>query len=181
MVPYKYRASKIINPWEIKEGVHTATVYSGGVNIFDPDIDTIDLRDIANSLERIMRYNGHTERNYSVAEHLCEFALSFDTGENQLHAALHDAAEAYIGDIISPIKGVTYFKNGEMLEPAEVTENRLLDAIYRKLGIDPYSRPSLAEAEQRWISRDQELTRISSNYQPGDYLTLILEILETSA
>jgi len=70
------------------------------VNLF---IDEVDLNDIAISLSRICRYNGHTVHHYSVAQH-CVLASYLVEEKDALWALLHDAAEAYLGDIIAPVK-----------------------------------------------------------------------------
>jgi uncharacterized protein len=69
----------------------------------DPRPEEINGLDIAHALSLQCRYNGHTTRFYSVAEHcvLLSYAVS---PENALWALLHDASEAYVGDMIRPLK-----------------------------------------------------------------------------
>jgi 5'-deoxynucleotidase YfbR-like HD superfamily hydrolase len=78
--------------------------YTGrNVPLSYPTWRDIDIRDIARSHSLVNRFTGHTKRPYSVAEHVVvgsylvapAFALAF---------LLHDAHEAYIGDISSPLK-----------------------------------------------------------------------------
>jgi hypothetical protein len=86
------------------------------VHVFDPRPDEIELLDIAHALSNQCRYNGHTNRFYSVAEHAVY--VSWSCGQFALEGLLHDAAEAYIGDLVSPIKRdprASFFK--EELEP----------------------------------------------------------------
>lgn len=68
----------------------------------------IDLADIAHALAQINRYTGHTTRPYSVAEHSLLVAdIAQRAGATpmvQLAALLHDAHEAYTGDVSSPVK-----------------------------------------------------------------------------
>lgn len=73
----------------------------------DPRADEVEIGDIANALANSGRYNGHTRHFYSVAQHSVELARWFlAKGDRPLArwALLHDAAEAYSGDIIRPIK-----------------------------------------------------------------------------
>lgn len=69
----------------------------------------INIKDIAHSLSQLNRFTGHASRPYSVAEHsllVCDIAtnnLQLDV-HGQLAALLHDAHEAYCGDLHTPGK-----------------------------------------------------------------------------
>lgn len=98
--------------------------YSGvKFEILDPTIAMIKRADIAHGLSMICRFNGHTRWFYSVAQHsvivseLVEAKLlTTKTLQGEpihkgtyfykgvLAALLHDATEAYIGDITRPLK-----------------------------------------------------------------------------
>jgi hypothetical protein len=74
----------------------------------DPPAEEILIDDVAHALSHICRFNGHTQRFYSVAEHSLLIARWL---ERQGHpplvcytGLLHDAAEAYINDLPRPIK-----------------------------------------------------------------------------
>lgn len=65
----------------------------------------ICIEDIAHSLAHLCRYTGHTRMFYSVAQHSLLVAEKIPGGSGlKLAALLHDAAEAYIGDVSSPLK-----------------------------------------------------------------------------
>ena len=68
------------------------------------------IEDIAHALAQINRYTGHAARPYSVAEHsmlVCDIVRAKGLNAHaQLLALLHDAHEAYCGDVASPIKTV---------------------------------------------------------------------------
>jgi len=74
----------------------------------DPRGDEIEIWDIANSLAKLCRYNGHTRLFCSVAEHSVLVSLILrEMGapvEVQMQGLLHDATEAYCGDMIRPLK-----------------------------------------------------------------------------
>lgn len=78
-----------------------------GKQIFplDPDVNSICIEDIANSLGKICRFNGHTTCFYSVAEHCLHVSLCASE-ENALWGLLHDATEAYLIDMPRPLKPV---------------------------------------------------------------------------
>ena len=82
--------------------------YSGGwLELLAPHPDRIDPEDIAHHLAGICRYSGATRRHFSVAEHsilLHDWAMLHHGEHVALRALLHDAHEAYCGDLTSPVK-----------------------------------------------------------------------------
>jgi hypothetical protein len=71
-------------------------------HFLDPQQDEICIEDIAFALSNKARFSGHTQF-YSVAEH--SIAVSMRLPKHlRLAGLLHDAAEAYLGDIPSPLK-----------------------------------------------------------------------------
>lgn len=69
----------------------------------DPRPEDFDILDIAHALANTCRYGGHVKRFYSVAEHCV--LLSYKVPYRLSFAALmHDFAEAYIGDMVRPLK-----------------------------------------------------------------------------
>lgn len=95
-------------------------------------VDSIDIHDIAHALSNLCRFNGHCSRFYSVAEHsiLCSYHVKGD--ENRLTALLHDATEAYVGDMIRPIK--------KFLPDFEDLEDRIWRAVALKFTL-PFEMP----------------------------------------
>lgn len=69
----------------------------------DPQVDELAIEDIAHALSNICRFNGHSLRFYSVAEH-CVLVASLLTTDYALEGLMHDAAEAYTCDMPRPIK-----------------------------------------------------------------------------
>lgn len=104
--------------------------YSGKVvNLLDPQPDQIDILDIALALSRQARFNGMTSHYYSVAQHS---VLAAQLGKDHgcaLELLLHDAAEAYTGDIVKPLKN--------LLEPNISKIEKSIEAVIQsKFGVD---------------------------------------------
>lgn len=69
----------------------------------EPRIDRVAIEDIAHGLAYQCRFNGQTREFYSVAQHSLIVA-SLVPPQLRLAALLHDAAEAYLGDMVKPLK-----------------------------------------------------------------------------
>lgn len=79
--------------------------YSGRVfDITDPTTDAIDIYDIAHALSMQCRYAGHCNKFMSVAEHCVLGVPLLRTNTQKLMYLLHDASEAYLGDVTRPLK-----------------------------------------------------------------------------
>ena len=65
----------------------------------------MSIEDIAHGLAFQCRFNGQTGTFYSVAQHSL-MVMSLVPEELQFAALLHDAAEAYLGDMVKPLKNL---------------------------------------------------------------------------
>jgi len=99
-----------------------------------PKAGDFDVRDIAHALARVNRFNGHTPKSYSVAQHSILVSQQLPK-ELKLFGLLHDAGEGYLGDLISPIKRL--FK--EFYAPIE---DGIMVALAEQLGF-----PSLLHSQ----------------------------------
>ena len=102
------------------------------VDLANPDPSTIEVKSIAAALSKVCRFGGHCPQFYSVAEH-CIHATALacsegHTGDALIAVFLHDATEAYIGDMVKPLK-VTMPQYGE-------AEQRIEAAIQAAFGVD---------------------------------------------
>ncbi|SEW02196.1 hypothetical protein SAMN05428988_1338 [Chitinophaga sp. YR573] len=73
------------------------------ISIQYPTAEMILIEDIAAALSKICRFGGHVRKFYSVAQHSCLVASLLATAI-MLEGLLHDGSEAYLGDVIKPLK-----------------------------------------------------------------------------
>lgn len=119
----------------------------------DPRPEEVFIEDIAQSLSRQIRYNGMSDKPISVAQHVCQCAWLADVQEQpntvQLALLMHDAAEAYIGDMIRPLK--VYF-------PAFIEiENSIMIVINKRFDLPTISDELLSYYDNLalgWEKRD---------------------------
>lgn len=109
------------------------------VNVMDPKPEMFIIEDIAHALAHTPRFGGHLPHFYSVAEHSASVCHMVDAKELKLQALLHDAAEAYLCDIPSPIK-----KN---LPDYKAMEQRLLKILLEKFGVKYPLHESVKDAD----------------------------------
>lgn len=98
-------------------------------NVTFPVQDEIDIENIGYQLSMQCRFNGAVKdyRFYSVAEH-CFYGSYIVPQAAALAFLLHDAQEAYISDVIRPIKRHDTFFNE--------LEERVETAVHKKFGLD---------------------------------------------
>jgi uncharacterized protein len=89
-------------------GPYLQTVSGRWVNPIDPDPQQFDIEDIARALGNLCRFGGHCRVFYSVAQHsVIVSELVEQRGgdvEDVFAALMHDASEAYLGDMPHPLK-----------------------------------------------------------------------------
>ena len=109
-------------------------------NLLNPDPELIEIEDIAHALSNICRFTGHTRAFYSVGEHSVSTSLcDCVPPEHRLEALLHDAAEAYIGDVSSPLKA-------QLREYRDI-ESALEQAIRLRFGLPSQQTPCVKQAD----------------------------------
>lgn len=115
----------------------------------DPKADDIDPRDIAHALSMLCRYNGHVDRFYSVAEHCVLMSSAMPTPDLALWALLHDATEAYVGDMIRPLK---------VSMPAyREAEDRVMAAIVERFDLPSVTMPpAVKDADSRILLSERD-------------------------
>lgn len=144
-------------------------------DIFDLTHDMLDIEDIANSLAHICRYGGHVPHFYSVAEHSVHVAnwledFGYDK-QTIITGLLHDAAEAYVGDMVRPLK-----RHPEFGKYHQQIENEIAQKIHEKFG-GKYPHPDIIhEADRHVYNWEVEYIRTAEiiGMQPADAKELFI-------
>lgn len=120
----------------------TIETYTGlQFHILEPRPEEVCITDIAHALSMQCRFTGHTRFYYSVAQH--SYLVSFLVPQQfQLEALLHDASEAYIGDMSRPLKH--FSECGRLYLEIEA---KIEAVIKKKFGLPPTMSPEVKEAD----------------------------------
>ena len=122
------------------------------IDPLNPDPARIYVRDIALGLSRLCRYGGHVEGFLSVARHSLNVARILRDEEPivRLCGLLHDASEAYLGDIPRPLKQLPEFA------AYRAAEDRLSRTIAARFGL-PFPFPPVVHAADDYVLLEIEL------------------------
>lgn len=111
------------------------------LDLLEPQPDDVDLDEIATALGNQCRYAGCVRRFYSVAEHSWHIAAWLNSygvqREVVLGGLLHDAAEAYTGDLIWPVQQVLWQAAPSAKLAWRGMQQRLETLIAVEVGIKP--------------------------------------------
>lgn len=151
-----------------------------------PDMDAVDIRDIAHALSLTCRGNGHVKTFFSVAQHCIHCALEAEArGYSDrviLGCLIHDASEAYMSDVPRPFK--------QSLPEYRQAEELLLDMIYMKfLGktLDDTEKKCVKDIDDAMLYYDmRELLNVAMEGNPPvihiklDYQVIPFEQVENA-
>jgi hypothetical protein len=122
----------------------------------DPRPDDVAIEDIAHALSLLCRYGGHCLRFYAVAEHsvlLARWYLEHGDGsawERRILALwllLHDGSEAYLSDMVRPLK--------RHMPEYRQAEADVQCAVYVRFGLIPFTEPAEVKALDNRILMDE--------------------------
>lgn len=90
--------------------------------------EDICIEDIAHALSYTTRFGGHLNKFFSVAQH-CLIVEEQCKEQDKLWGLLHDASEAYLSDVITPLK------KSELFKSYVIIEKKLEKIIFEKFGL----------------------------------------------
>ena len=138
--------------------------------ILDPRVEDFCIEDVAHALSNQCRYNGHTDRFYSVAEHsiiLTRYVLNglIKGGHGRLHRndmahlmLMHDGAEAYFSDVPKPIKN--------SIPNLEAAELRVEEVYAKAFGTLPKLPNWMKEFDRRIVMDEKRALMIANSNVP---------------
>lgn len=134
------------------------------LNPLDVRPEDVCVEDVAHALALCNRFAGHTTQPISVAQH-CVYAAELvrlegyrDAGRTALQALLHDAAEAYLGDVTKWLKG------SPEMAGYRAAEARTQAVIYERFGLRTEDHPAVGEAD-RFLVRYEGLKGFGDHWR----------------
>lgn len=117
-----------------QDSVFVVLASGNEVDLRDPDPADITYDDIVRGLAYNNRYNGQTRFPESVAQHSMLVADILDNSgyapRYQMHGLLHDASEAFMDDLTTPVQNL----DPEFKDLYQDYERKVLEAEYEALG-----------------------------------------------
>jgi 5'-deoxynucleotidase YfbR-like HD superfamily hydrolase len=132
----------------------------------NPRVEDIDIEDIAHGLAYTCRFNGQTTAFYSVAQHSLMVA-DLVPNELKLDALMHDAAEAYLGDVVKPLKA--------LLPEYRAIEEHVNNIIAKAFNLGDCCHPAIKRADLIALATEKR-DLMPYSVEPWTYLTGIEEM-----
>jgi len=121
----------------------------------NPESSYMDIYQIGLSLSKQCRFNGHTSVFYSVAQHsvLVSYYLP---PELALAGLLHDASEAFIGDLVTPLK--------KRFPEFKELEDKIQRAINLRFNLPLTVDPRIKQTDLRVLATEKRDVMPPNNY-----------------
>lgn len=124
-------------------------VYSGAPFWpLDPRPEEIEINDIAWALSMQCRFAGHVKNFYSVAEHSVHVASLLEP-HDALWGLLHDATEAYLTDLVQPLK--------VDMPQYRAIEDRLMECVAERFGLQLPVPESVKRADRQMLFNERDV------------------------
>ena len=134
----------------------------------DPKPEEILITDIAHAESMLCRFCGHVRQHYSVAQHSYYVSLFCD---EPMKGLLHDASEAYLTDLPTPIK------SADGMEEYRRAEHVLQSMIYLKYCKDSIETDNLRWADhQMLLLEKQSLKKQDTNWTDLPTIKMDIEL-----
>ena len=138
--------------WKVnmEQTIGCISVYGGEYyDLLDPPRSVYTVETIGHALSNLCRYTGHVNRFYSVAEHSVLVSLAVPRAF-ALEGLFHDASEAFLGDVSSPLK--------KLLPEYKKIEKSVMEEITTRFALNPVRLYSdeIHEADKRLYHAERQ-------------------------
>jgi len=144
----------------MSKGDYIQTFTGRKVYPFDPNPADLCIEDIAHALALQCRFTGHVREPYSVAQHSIHVASMSDRPD-MLWGLLHDASEAYLTDVASPVK------QHEAFLAYRDAEAKIMHAVCDRFDL-PYNMPLSVHIADR-VALESEAASLLSTVEGWEF------------